>query len=158
YTVPFSSLANSQDEVVIQVFFYGDKDGQLDYKIFLDMFNNSNWKIDKSNKQWTLIKSAKGKTVSIYANIPFDEETGEDDNAQKALGQYFGQNKIHPTITINRGHSYHAETTIEYMDPSSRIVFMGSCGGFHLVDAILKKSTDAHIIASKQIGKRDVNK
>ena len=35
---------------------------------------------------------------------------------------------------------------------------MGSCGGFHLIDAILKKSADAHIIASKQIGKRDINR
>ena len=44
------------------------------------------------------------------------------------------------------------------MDPASRIVFMGSCGGFHLIDSILHKSTDAHIIASKQIGKTAINK
>jgi hypothetical protein len=158
YNVPFSSLTDSSGEVVIQVFFYGDKDGMTDYNIFQEMFRNSNWKIDKSNKQWTVVKSAKGKPVSLYANIPFDEETNEDDNAQKALGAWFEKNKIIPTITINRGHSYHAETTIDYMSASSRIVFMGSCGGFHLIDAILKKSTDAHIIASKQIGKRDINK
>ncbi|MDP4263986.1 MAG: hypothetical protein Q8941_15770 [Bacteroidota bacterium] len=158
YNVPFSSLTDSTGEVVIQVFFYGDKDGMMDYTIFQEMFNNANWKIDKSNKQWIVVRSAKGKPVSLYANIPFDEETNEDDNAQKALGAYFEKNKIVPTITINRGHSYHAETTIDYMSPLSRIVFMGSCGGFHLIDAILKKSTDAHIIASKQIGKRDINK
>jgi hypothetical protein len=158
YNVPFSSLTDTAGEVIIQVFFYGDKDGMTDYTIFQEMFSNSNWKIDKTNKQWTVVRSAKGKPVSLYANIPFDEETNEDDNAQKALGAWFEKNKIIPTITINRGHSYHAETTIEYMSPSSRIVFMGSCGGFHLIDAILKKSTDAHIIASKQIGKRDINK
>jgi hypothetical protein len=44
------------------------------------------------------------------------------------------------------------------MSPASRIVFMGSCGGFHVIDNILQKSSDAHIIASKQIGKRAVNK
>ena len=158
YNVPYSSLATPKGDVPIQMFFYGDKDGVTDYGIFLSMFNNSNWKIDKSNKQWTVVTSIKGKPVSIYANIPFDEETGEDDNAQKALGKYFEDNDIHPTITINRGHSYHAETTIDYMSPSSRIVFMGSCGGFHLIDAILRKSADAHIISSKQIGKRDINK
>ena len=58
-----------------------------------------------------------------------------------------------PRITIHRGHSYFANSTIEYMAPSSKIVFMGSCGGFHLIDSILHKSQDAHIIASKQIGK-----
>jgi hypothetical protein len=158
YTVPFASLASESGEVIMQMFFYGDKDGEMDFNIFLDMFNDANWKIDKTNKQWILAKSTKGKPVSIYANIPFDEETGEDDKAQQALEKYFEEKKIVPTITINRGHSYHALTTIGYMSASSRIVFMGSCGGFNLIDAILKKSEDAHIIASKQIGKRDINK
>jgi hypothetical protein len=158
YHVPFSSLASDSGQVIIQTFFYGDKDGKTDFGIFQAMFHNANWKIDKSNPQWIVVKSAKGKPVSIYANVPFDEETGDDDKAQKALGLYFAEKNITPTITINRGHSYHAETTIDYMSPLSRIVFMGSCGGFHLIDAILKKSPDAHIIASKQIGKRDINK
>jgi hypothetical protein len=158
YNVPFNSLANDSGKVVIQTFFYGDKDGKIDFNIFLDMFRNANWKIDKSDSQWVWIRSVKGKPVSIYANIPFDEETGEDDRAQQALGSFLEQHNLTPTITINRGHSYHAQTTIDYMSPFSRIVFMGSCGGFHLIDAILKKSPDAHIIASKQIGKRDINK
>jgi len=158
YRVPFSSLAGDSGQVVIQTFFYGDKDGKIDFGIFQDMFHNANWKIDKTNPQWIVVKSVKGKHVLIYANLPFDEETGDDDKAQKALGLYFAEKSITPTITINRGHSYHAETTIDYMSPFSRIVFMGSCGGFHLIDAILKKSPDAHIIASKQIGKRDINR
>lgn len=158
YHVPFSLLAGDSGQVIIQTFFYGDKDGKIDFGIFQEMFHNVNWKIDKSNPQWIVVKSVKGKPVSIYANIPFDEETGDDDKAQKALGLYFAEKNITPTITINRGHSYHAETTIDYMSPFSRIVFMGSCGGFHLIDAILQKSPDAHIIASKQIGKRDINR
>jgi hypothetical protein len=158
YTVPYSSLADTSGAVTIQMFFYGDEDGKLDYNLFLGMYNNSNWKVDKSNSQWVVVKSQKGKEVTIYANTPFDEQTGEDDKAQQELGRYFEENGIHPTITINRGHSYHAETTIGYMAPTSRIVFMGSCGGFHLIDAILQKSPDAHIVASKQIGKRDINR
>lgn len=158
YHVPFSSLTNDSGEVVIQTFFYGDKDGKLDFGIFQDMFRGATWKIDKSNPQWIVVRSVKGKPVYIYANVPFDEETGDDDKAQKALGKFFEDHSIYPTITINRGHSYHAETTIDYMSRTSRIVFMGSCGGFHLIDLILKKSPDAHIIASKQIGKRDINK
>ncbi|MBC7946679.1 MAG: hypothetical protein H7Y42_02285 [Chitinophagaceae bacterium] len=158
YTVPNSALTDTSGQVVMQMFFYGDEDGMLDYNIFQGMFNNANWKIDKTNKQWVTVRSVKGKSVTIYANVPFDEETGEDDKAQQALGDYFEKNDIRPTVTINRGHSYHAETTIGYMAPTSRIVFMGSCGGFHLIDAILQKSADAHIIASKQIGKRDINR
>jgi hypothetical protein len=157
YNVPFSSLSDSAG-AIIQVFFYGDKDGQGIFTGFQRMYSNADWKIDRSNKQWIVIKSVKGKPVSIYANVPLPEETGEDDKAQKALCAYLEQNKLAPTITIHRGHSYFANSTIDYMAPSSRIVFMGSCGGFHLIDAILKKSPDAHIIASKQIGKTAINK
>ncbi|RYG42276.1 MAG: hypothetical protein EOO01_23395, partial [Chitinophagaceae bacterium] len=111
-----------------------------------------------SNPQWITIKSVKGNPVIIYANKPLPEETGEDDKAQQALDEYLEKNNLRPTVTIHRGHSYFANSTIAYMAPSSRIVFMGSCGGFHLIDSILHKSEDAHIIASKQIGKTAINK
>ncbi len=158
YTVPISSLTNNKGEVIVQVFFYGDKDGQGIFNGFQNMFGGGNWAIDRSNSQWIVIRSTKGKPVIIYANRPLPEETGEDDKAQQALGEYLEKNNLRPTITIHRGHSYYAETTIAYMAPSSRIVFMGSCGGFNLIDAILRKSPDAHIIASKQIGKTAINK
>lgn len=158
YNVPFSSLADDKGEVIAQVFFYGDKDGQSIFVGFQNMFGGGNWAIDRSNPQWIVIKSTKGKPVSIYANRPLPEETGEDDQAQQALKDYLIKNNLLPTVTIHRGHSYFANSTIAYMAPSSRIVFMGSCGGFHLIDSILHKSTDAHIIASKQIGKTAINK
>ena len=157
YSVPFSSLTNEKGEVIAQVFFYGDKDGQGIFNGFQNMFG-SNWAIDRSNPQWITIKSIKGKPVIIYANKPLPEETGEDDKAQQELRDYLEKNNILPTVTIHRGHSYFANSTISYMAPSSRIVFMGSCGGFHLIDSILQKSEDAHIIASKQIGKTAINK
>jgi hypothetical protein len=159
YNVPFSSLTDKEGEVIIQVFFYGDKDTRVvDFPQFLDMFKNANWSIDQKNPQWVTIRPVKGKPVIIYANRPLPEETGEDDLAQQALGEYLRSNDQHPAITIHRGHSYFANSTIGYMDSSSRIVFMGGCGGFPLIDSILQKSEDAHIIASKQIGKRDINK
>ncbi len=158
YNVPFSSLTNEKGEVMAQVFFYGDKDGQSIFIGFQNMFAGGNWVIDRSNPQWIVIKSIKGNPVIIYANKPLPEETGEDDQAQKALGEYLVKNNLRPTVTIHRGHSYFANSTIQYMASSSRIVFMGSCGGFHLIDSILHKSTDAHIIASKQIGKTAINR
>ncbi|GAB3426512.1 hypothetical protein [Niabella aquatica] len=158
YNIPFSSLTNEKGEVISQVFFYGDRDGRNIFNGFLNMFGGGNWKIDGSNKQWVVIKSAKGQPVSIYANRPLDENKGLDDKAQQALNAYLDENNLHPTVTIHRGHSYYAEATIGYMAPTSKIVFMGSCGGFNLIDSILRKSEDAHIIASKQIGRTAINK
>lgn len=158
YNVPFSSLLNDKGEVVIQVFFYGDQDGRNIFNGFLKMFPPVNWSIDGSNPQWVTIKSKKGKPVTIFANRALDEEQGLDAKAQEALNEYLAINELEPTVTIHRGHSYYSDATIAQMWPSSKVVFMGSCGGFHLIDAILKKADDAHIIASKQIGRTSINR
>jgi hypothetical protein len=141
----------------MHVFFYGDKDGQGIFRGFVGMFSNSDWKIS-SNEHWVHISSVKGKPVSIYANKPLPEEGGHDEKAQQALGEYLEKNRINPTVTIHRGHSYYADATISQMFNSSKIVFLGSCGGYHLVHDVLAKAPDAHIIASKQIGATEVNR
>ncbi len=105
YNVPFSSLTNEKGEVIAQVFFYGDKDGQTIFSGFQNMFGGGNWSIDRSNPQWITIKSTKGKPVIIYANRPLPEETGEDDRAQQALGEWLRKNNMQPTVTMPRGHS-----------------------------------------------------
>lgn len=158
YEVPYKGMVNDSGKVVMQVFFYGDQDGQGIFKGFIGMYSNANWKIDGSNKQWVTITSAKGKPVTIFANRPLPEEGGEDEKAQKALCDYLEKNKFYPTVTIHRGHSYYADATIEQMFPSSKIVFLGSCGGYHLIHNVLEKAPDAHIIATKQIGDTRVNK
>ncbi len=156
YGVDFKALANDSNQVLMQVFFYGDKDGQNIFQGFLRQFNNPNWKITPS-AQWVSIASTKGKPVLIFANRALPEETGEDEQAQKALNAYLEKNNLKPTVVIHRGHSYYAPYTISQILPSAKIVFMGSCGGYHLIHDILKNAPDAHIIASKQIGKTAIN-
>jgi hypothetical protein len=133
YTVPFSSLANEKDSVIMQVFFYGDKETiEIDFPGFEKIFNNENWSIDKTNTQWITIRTTKGKPIIIFANRPLPEETGGDDIAQQALNLFLKKENLHPTITIHRGHSYFANSTIGYMSPTSRIVFMGQLRWFFL--------------------------
>jgi hypothetical protein len=157
YGVPYRNLVNDSGRVIMQVFFYGEKSDLEIFHGFVDMFRNSNWKIT-ANDQWVCISSAKGRPVSIYANRALPQEGGQDEKAQQALVEYLQKNKLYPTITIHRGHSYTAPYTIEQMFPTSKIVFLGSCGGYHLIHDVLAKAPDAHIIASKQIGKTAVNR
>jgi hypothetical protein len=157
YEVPFTALANDSGKVIIQVFIYGDKDGVKVFPGMLSLFNNANWKTDRSNPQWVTITSVKGKLVTIYANKPLPEETDEDAKAQEALCTYLKKNKYYPTVTINRGHSYNAPYTIEQMFSTSKIVFMGSCGGYRMIHDILEKAPDAHIVGTKQIADVPVN-
>lgn len=138
YTVSFKSLANEKGEIITQMFFYGDDDGKIDFDIFVRMFTGGNWTVDQSNKYWVVAKTVKGVPVYIYANRPLPNEKDEDYVAQTALENYMIEKNLQPTITFHRGHSYHAPTSISYMAPTSKIVFMGSCGGYNLIDSILK--------------------
>ena len=158
YSVAHNTLTNDKGEIITQMFFYGDDDGRIDFDIFLRMFSGGNWTVDQSNKYWVVAKTTNGVPVYIYANRPLPNEKDEDYVAQSALDNFFQEKNIIPTVTFHRGHSYHATTSIGYMSPASKIVFMGTCGGYILIDSILKKSSDAHIISSKQIGKRDINR
>jgi hypothetical protein len=157
YAVPFQSLTNDSGRVILQLFIYGDKDGKGVFPGILGMFRNANWKVDESNKQWVVINSAKGKPVSLYLNRPLPEETNEDAKAQEALCAFLKEKKLVPTVTINRGHSYNAPYTIEQMSTASKIVFMGSCGGYRMIHDILEKAEDAHIVGTKQIADAPVN-
>ena len=157
YAVANKDLQTDNAGVIIQVFIYGDEDGIGVFPHILGMFNNANWKIDRSNPNWVAITSIKGKPVSLYLNKPLPEEKDEDAKAQEALCNYLERNELKPTITINRGHSYNAPYTIRQMFSTSKIVFMGSCGGYNLIHDILEKAPDAHIIGTKQIADAPVN-
>ena len=157
YGVPFRALTNdSSGRVVMEVFFYGDKDGKTIFQGFKRMFDPKVWKTT-TTKYWIDISSIKGKPVSVYANLPLPEEDDEDKTAQDAMDSFLLKNNLYPTVVIHRGHSYNAPYTIDRILPSAKIVFMGSCGGYYLIHDILKHSPDAHIITSKQIGKTAVN-
>ena len=156
YNVPYSNLANDSGRVIMQIFFYGEKSDMGIFNEFVNMHRNANWRMT-SNDKWVSFHSLKGKPISIYANRALPQETGEDEKAQRELCSYLERNKIYPTVTVHRGHSYTAPYTIRQMSTSSKIVFLGSCGGYHLIHDVLAKASDAHIIASKQIGKTIIN-
>jgi hypothetical protein len=158
YSVSYESLVtDSAHEVVTQVFFYGDEDGRMNYSRFTPQFSNGNWKKIQDNKYWIAYASTRGKPIVIYANKPLDEQSGELDKAQESLNNYLASKGIEPTIVVHRGHSYYAPYTIQQIQPAAKIVFLGSCGGYHLIHDVLSHAPDAHIIASKQIGKQVIN-
>ncbi len=156
YGVSYKALAGDTGKVIMQVFFYGDKDGRNNFANFTPKFPATLWKRSETS-QWVSFTSIKGKPIIVYANKPLDEESGDVDRAQAALCQYLEEKNLNPTIVVHRGHSYYAPYTIEQLAPSARIVFLGSCGGYHLIHDVLEHAEDAHIISSKQIGKLVVN-
>jgi hypothetical protein len=159
YSVDYKGLAADSGRVVQQVFFYGDedKDGQNSYANFKALFaGKPEWKMSE-NENWLTIKSVKGKPVWIFANRPLYGPDDPDDKAQKKLNAYLESQRLKPTIYIHRGHSYHVKYSLQQIQPSARIVILGSCGGYNNLNEVLTISSDAHIISSKQVGTKTVN-
>jgi len=152
--VPYSSLVNDSGVVIEQFFFYGDEDGKMSYNSFLSNFPSAKWS-QTSNKYWTQFTSKTGKPVVAYANLPLSEPA--DEEAQAKLQEYLDNNNIRPTVIVHRGHSYHLPSTIDRLGRNTRVVMLGSCGGYHNLGTVLDRSPDAQIISSKQIGAMAVN-
>lgn len=156
YYMPNKNLRDSAGKIIVQQFFYGDKDGKTFFNSFINSFSNSNWKIN-STKEWVTVSSTKGVPVVIYANKPLDETKNLDAQAQSDLDDYLADKGLDPTVVIHRGHSYWLPSTIDQLVPSAEVVFLGSCGAYQNLDKILKICPAAQIIASKQTGSGAVN-
>lgn len=157
YEMPFKELQDSTGDIIIQQFFYGDKDGKGVFNSFLRLYTAPTWKrVDKES--WVELHTTfKGKRISIYCNKPFDNEQDLDVKAQAELGRYLEENGLYPTIIIHRGHSYFVESTIEQLPTSAKVILLGSCGGYQKLTEVLDICPSAHIISSKQTGTGAVN-
>ncbi len=156
YNLNNSALKDSSGKIVIQQFFYGDKDGITVFNNFIGAYSNANWKIVRK-PEWVEVSSTKGTRVIIYSNKPLDETKNLDAEAQANLAEYLDTNNISPTVVIHRGHSYHVRSTTEQLVPTAKLVLLGSCGGYHNLNDVLEVCPYAHIIASKQVGSGTIN-
>lgn len=158
YSMNLKNLQDSSGRVVIQQFFYGDSDGKMFYPPYVNTFVNMGWKV-KDNKYWSEISSPKGTPITIYTNKPLYKVEGDgmDQEAQAQLADYFASNNIEPKIVIHRGHSYHLNSTINQLAPSSKVVLLGSCGGFQSLNEVLEKAPGTQIISTKQTGTGALN-
>ena len=147
------------EKFIEQLFFYGDKDGKTSFQNFISFFkNNKQWKVLK-NEKWYEIESMQGKPISIFANIPFDNSSGDDldADAQASLSSYLIENNLSPAIVVHRGHSYHLPSTIAQLSSSAKLVILGSCGSYQHLHSVLDICPTAQIISSKEVGSLSVN-
>lgn len=156
FKMPIALLKDSTNRIIIQQFFYGDKDGNNVFNAFLANFRNANWKII-NKPEWVEVISVKGTAITIYANKPLDELQDLDAQAQAHLGNYLDSLQLEPTVVIHRGHSYFVKSTISQLASSAKVVLLGSCGGYQSLNDVLKRTTQAQIISSKQVGTGVIN-
>jgi hypothetical protein len=157
YYMPNKQLRDTpSNKIIVQQYFYGDKDGMTYFNSFKAAYSNGNWKF-VNKPEWVEISSTKGVPVVIYANKPLDETKDLDAKAQAALGDYLTEHNLNPTVVIHRGHSYYLKYTLEQLAPSAKVVLLGSCGGYQNLNEVLSICPYAQIVASKQVGSGAVN-
>jgi hypothetical protein len=87
----------------------------------------------------------------IYANKPeYDAYTNDVDQVLHDQG-------LTPQVIVHRGHSYHVNDTIDKIPPTAALVFLGNCGSYNQLEAVLAKAPRAHIITTQGIGSLTVN-
>ncbi|MCO5248000.1 MAG: hypothetical protein M9887_03505 [Chitinophagales bacterium] len=148
--IPVATLTDSSGSTQMH-FFFDDDDGVISFSTFINAFKNAGFQIADSN-YYVIIKGKGQNPTTIYANKPEYEREG-----QAQLITLVQDGIIKPEIIVHRGHSYYAMITIEQIPEYAKVVFLGSCGGYHNISEVIKRAPNAHIIASKQIGTYNVN-
>lgn len=152
-TIKSSDLFNADNTNVQQYFFYDDEDGDASFKHFLDQYQNQpDWHITKKEHFVSIKQEKNGKILEIYANYPKFQTEGPEE-----IDALLKEKNIQTITVVHRGHSFHAQQTIDRIPPTAKIVSLGSCGGYSNIEQVLKRAPKAHILSTKGTGTMLVN-
>lgn len=147
--LPIKTL-DRDGKIVQRYFFYDDKDGRASFQSFLGGYRGDpKWQVRDFEGYVKIVSVDTAKKVEIFANKP---ETGN-----WAVDDLLKKEKKQPTVLVHRGHSYHAVQTIPFVDEHVRLVSLGSCGGYSLIEPVIERTKDANIISTKGTGTMEVN-
>lgn len=151
-SLALQSLVPNGGSCIEQMYFYNDDDGRNSFINFMNTYKNqAAWTVE-DRQNYVRISSAEGKPIEILANKPEYEANGVN-----AIAAYLRAKNETPTIVVHRGHSFHTEATLTKIPGSTRLLFVGSCGGFYKISIALENAPEAHVISTKQIGTKTVN-
>lgn len=151
-SLSLQSLIPNGGYCIEQMYFYNDDDGRNSFINFMNTYKNQTaWAVEDYHN-YVRIVSTEGQPIEILANKPEYEENGIN-----AIATYLRSKSETPVIIVHRGHSFHTEATLTKIPGSTRLLFVGSCGGFYKISIALENAPEAHIISTKQIGTKTVN-
>ncbi|MBM3226113.1 MAG: hypothetical protein FJZ47_20285 [Candidatus Tectomicrobia bacterium] len=134
-------------------FFYNDDDGQQSFHSFVAQYQRSSaWQIEQHGTFIRIVSQPPGRRIEIYANLFTEDIQGPSD-----IEDVFRARRLSPGVIVHRGHSPYVERTLAKVPATTALVFLGNCGGFTLLDAVLSKAPDTHLITTKGIGSITVN-
>jgi hypothetical protein len=142
-----------QGHSIHRYFFYDDEDGAMSFSSFLAQYQQAQaWRSEDKGTFVQIVSASSQHRIEIYANKPTRSEEGT-----REIDQLLQQRGLTPQVIVHRGHSSHVERTIDKMPATAVLVFLGSCGGYSQLEAILRQAPEAHVIATKGIGGMTIN-
>jgi hypothetical protein len=156
----------SQKVAVQRHFFWNDDDGVESYESFRATYaGDPRWRFDKKDGYVHLTGVGKnGKRIEIYANIPVDilhpanrHRAQEVVARQDRVSEVLAERKLQPLVLVHRGHSYHLDKTLPFLNYSAKLVYLGSCNGMDRMAAVAERAGAAQIIATRGVGTMKVN-
>jgi hypothetical protein len=140
-------------------FFYNDEDGVESFQAFRAAYaSDPAWTWEPHDTWVRLVgQGPRGRSIEIYANIPIAERTEVADSRIHRLSALLAEKAITPRVVVHRGHAFHVERTIAAINPSARLVFLGSCRGMDRIDGVMTIARGAQILATRGIGAQEIN-
>jgi len=143
---------NPNLELNVQVhLFYDDKDARASFNSFMSNYPNPK----EENDHFVIIEQRQGtRVVRMYVSKPANDDIGVTTN-YNALKQSLGRLPVH--MLVHRGHSYHVNDSLPRINENTRLVLLGSCGGYRRVPEVYYRSKGAQIISTSGTGTMSIN-
>ena len=140
-------------------FFYNDDDGVESFEEFRAAYSaDANWSWQTHGDWIHVVGNGTGeRRIEIFANIPVASFSAEDDARIHRMTKLLADRRISPSVVVHRGHAYHVERTIAALNPSARLVYLGSCRGTDRIDAVMATARSAQVVATRSIGTKEIN-
>ena len=142
-----------------QHFFYDDDDAAESFASFSKIYSHDpawNWE----DHGWYVHLTGTGKagrSIEIYANTPQANTAASLDDRRHALTRLLAQRRLTPTVVVHRGHTWYVDQSLRYLNPSARLVYLGSCRGLVSAASVMALAKGAQIIATRGVGTLTVN-
>jgi hypothetical protein len=134
-------------------FFYNDDDGKQSFQNFLAHYqHDAFWHIEDHGSFVHILSTTPGRTIEIYAN-----KFTEDEHGISAIDDVLRRRGVTPSVIVHRGHTPYVHRTLEKLPATAALVYLGNCGGYTLLNTVLSKAPDTHLITTKGIGSLTIN-
>jgi hypothetical protein len=134
-------------------FFYNDDDGRQSFQSFLAQYQRDTaWKIEDHGAFVHILSTGPARRIEIYANT-----FTADEQDMHAIDGVLRARRVTPNVIVHRGHSIYVDRTLKKLPSTAALVYLGNCGGYTLLDTLLKKAPEAHVITTKGIGSITIN-